>query len=111
MVRNVTRTIYTTEIGYKMYNNETQEIVEGEFVKLGITPGTKESELAQARDALKKCIGKYGKLLECWHNRTYSRLYVMSLEYFILHAEPKYGTRKRGGIDGSRITDQGVRAD
>ena len=97
MVRNVTRTIYTTEVGYKMYNNETQEIVEGEFLKNGITPGTKESELAQARAALKKCIGKHGKhgkLLECWHNRTYSRLYVMPLEDFMLYAVPKYGTRK-----------------
>lgn len=94
MVRNVTRTIYTTEVGYKMYNNETQEIVEGEFLKSGITPGTKESELAQARTSLKKSIGKYGKLLECWHNRTYSRLYVMPLEDFMLYAVPKYGTRK-----------------
>lgn len=94
MVRNVTRTIYTTEVGYKMYNNETQEIVEAEFVKNGITPGTKESELAQARASLKKCIGKYGKLLECWHKCTYSRLYVMPLEDFMLHAEPEYGSLK-----------------
>lgn len=94
MVRNVTRTIYTTEVGYKMYNNDTQEIVEGEFVKPGITPGTKESELAQARAALKKCIGKHGKLLDCWHNRTYSRLYVLPLDIYMLYAEPKYGTRE-----------------
>lgn len=95
MVRNVTRTIYTTEVGYKMYNNETQEIVEGEFVKNGITPGNAESELAQARSSLEKNIGEYGKLLECKLLATYADFYTMPLEEFIIHAERDARKRKK----------------
>lgn len=95
MVRNVTRTIYTAEVSYKMYVNETQEIKEGTFIKHGITPGTAETELAQAIKSLKKGIGKHGKLLTYGLNATYADFYTMPLEEFILHAERDARKRKK----------------
>lgn len=95
MVRKVTRTIYTVEVGYKMYVNETQEIKEGTFTKPGITPGSAESELAQARRSLEKCIGKYGKLLDCQLLATYADFYTMSLAAFIIYAERDSRKRKK----------------
>ena len=95
MVRKVTRTIYTAEVSYKMYVNETQDIKEGTFSKSGITPGTAESELAQARRSLEKCLGKDGKLLDCQLLDTYVDFYTMPLEEFILHAERDARKRKK----------------
>lgn len=95
MVRKVTRTIYTAEVTYKMYVNETQEIKEGTFSKYGITPGSAESELAQARRQLEKSIGKYGKLLDCQLFATYADFYTMPLEEFIIHAERDARKRKK----------------
>lgn len=95
MVRKVTRTIYTAEVSYKMYVNETEEIKEGIFIKPGITPGTAETELAQARRSLKKCIGEYGKLLDCKLLDTYADFYTIPLEEFIHHAERDARKRKK----------------
>lgn len=95
MVRKVTRTIYTAEVAYKMYVNETEEIKEGTFIKPGITPGTAETELAQARRSLEKCLGKDGKLLDCQLLDTYADFYTMPLEEFILHAERDARKRKK----------------
>lgn len=95
MVRKVTRTIYTAEVSYKMYVNETQEIKEGTFIKSGITPGSAETELAQAIESLKKCIGKHGKLLAYRLNATYADFYTMPLEEFILHADRDARKRKK----------------
>lgn len=87
MVRKVTRTIYTAEVCYKMYVNETEEIKEGTFIKHGITHGNRETDLAQARRSLEKSIGEYGKILDCQLLATYADFYTMPLEEFILHAE------------------------
>ena len=95
MVRKVTRTIYTAEVAYRMYVNETQEIKEGVFTKHGITLGNRETDLAQVRRSLEKCIGKYGKLLECQLLATYADFYTMPLEEFIIHAERDAGKRKK----------------
>lgn len=95
MVRKVTRTIYTAEVSYKMYVNETQEIKEGTFIKPGITPGNRETDLAQAKRSLEKCIGEYGKLLDCQLLDTYADFYTMPLEEFIIHAERDARKRKK----------------